>query len=257
MGFKELIERERNLRRSSLILALDLVGEDKAELIKKSKQLISEVTAHLCAVKFGRPIVLSLALQNGVKELVAHCHSLGLPTIMDAKINDIGNTNMLLAKQYFAAGFDAITANPFIGWKDGLEPVFSFAHSQSKGVLTLVYMSHGGAKEGFGQIIANSRTRRKRLQYEVFAEKALRWDADGVIVGGTRPSIIRRVRAIIGREIPIYSPGIGAQGGDAVMATKAGADYLIVGRSLYESKNPRKSAMELSQAIYPYLKAKI
>jgi len=34
--------------------------------------------------------------------------------IMDAKVNDIGNTNQVIAEYYFSAGFDAIIANPFV-----------------------------------------------------------------------------------------------------------------------------------------------
>jgi orotidine-5'-phosphate decarboxylase len=41
------------------------------------------------------------------------------------------------------------------------------------------------------------------------------------------------------------TPGIGAQGGKVRDAIKAGADYVIVGRSIYESENPREVARRL------------
>ncbi len=56
--------------------------------------------------------------------LWSRIHGEGLLAIMDAKVNDIGNTNQIIADYYFAAGFDAIIANPFVGWEEGLKPLF-------------------------------------------------------------------------------------------------------------------------------------
>ena len=36
----------------------------------------------------------------------------------------------------------------------------------------------------------------------------------------------------------LYSPGIGTQGGSSSKAKKLGSDYLIVGRTILNSKNP-------------------
>jgi orotidine-5'-phosphate decarboxylase len=42
---------------------------------------------------------------------------------MDCKVNDIGSTNQVIA-EYYTAGFDALIANPFVGWEEGLELIF-------------------------------------------------------------------------------------------------------------------------------------
>jgi orotidine-5'-phosphate decarboxylase len=42
---------------------------------------------------------------------------------------------------------------------------------------------------------------------------------------------------------------VGAQGGSAGEALQAGADYLIVGRSVYESEDPLASTKELLDQI--------
>ncbi len=47
----------------------------------------------------------------------------------------------------------------------------------------------------------------------------------------------------------IISPGIGAQGGDEVSAVAAGADYVIVGRKIYQASDPVKVAMEIDQRL--------
>jgi len=46
--------------------------------------------------------------------------------------------------------------------------------------------------------------------------------------------------------VPIYSPGIGVQGGKAETALKAGARYLIVGRDIALAQNPAEIAKELN-----------
>jgi len=106
-------------------------------------------------------------------------------------------------------------------------------------------MSHKAANEGYGQTIYDAETGKKTLQYMSFAKKALKRSADGVVVGATYPEKIREVHEILGERIPIYSPGIGAQGGKIQLALRAGASYLIVGRAITLSENPAETAMKI------------
>ena len=168
---------------------------------------------------------------------------------MDAKVNDIGATNQVIAEYYYAAGFDALIANPFVGWDEGLKPLFEVSHRPSRGVILLCYMSHKGASEGYGQTIIDSETGYKTLQYVSFAKKALKWGADGVVVGATVPQKIAEVKQILGGKVDIYSPGVGAQGGAAETAVKAGASYLIVGREITMADDSVKAARILCDLI--------
>jgi orotidine-5'-phosphate decarboxylase len=43
----------------------------------------------------------------------------------------------------------------------------------------------------------------------------------------------------------ILSPGVGAQGGSAAEALRHGADFVIVGRSIYEDPDPRAAALRI------------
>lgn len=248
MGFKQIIEDAAARNRSPIVLALDLTRKDREGLFRDSLKLISSVSRFLCAVKMNHQLVLPLGLHDRVAALVGEAHGRGIPTIMDAKINDIGHTNEFIASQYFSAGFDAVIANPFAGYKDGLEPVFRLSKLQERGVLLLVHMSHKGAREGYGQTVLDEETGERRFQFEVFAERALKWGADGVIVGATFPDIVTRVRSILGEVIPIFSPGVGVQGGSLNGTIAAGAKYVIVGRSIYESDDPARSADELRRS---------
>ena len=46
------------------------------------------------------------------------------------------------------------------------------------------------------------------------------------------------VKKQVGKKLSIYSPGVGTQGGNANEVISVGADYLIVGRSILNAKNP-------------------
>lgn len=248
MEFRQFIDDAAARNKSPIVLALDLAREDREDLFKRTLKLIGSVSRSVCAVKFNHQIILPLGLHDRVASLVEEVHKHDIPVIMDAKINDIGHTNEFIASQYFSAGFDAVIANPFAGFKDGLEPVFRIAKAQQRGVLLLVHMSHSGASEGYGQTVLDEKGE-KKAQFEVFAQRAVRWGADGAIVGATFPETITRAHAILGDGIPIYSPGVGVQGGSLSRALEAGARYAIVGRSIYESDNPAKSAESLRRSV--------
>jgi len=249
------MEASAQKKESNIILALDFpYDENPKQLLPSSLKILESAAPYLCAVKFNRQLVLPLGLFDGVQKIVSRAHDLGLPTIMDAKINDIGNTNRAIAEYYYKAGFDAVIASPFVGWEEGLQPVFDVAKKMNRGVIILVYMSHKGAVEGYGQMVQDSTTKRFIPQYRIFAEKALRWSSDGAVVGATYPERIREVHAVLKGRVPIYSPGVGVQGGNVEVPVKAGAQYLIVGRIIVEAKDPAKIAEQIKDAAWQSLK---
>lgn len=248
MSFIKKMAEAAEKRESKIVLALDFPyekPENRQTLSKRAENIIEAVSPYVCAVKFNHHLVLPLGVFDGVQKLLEKAHEKGLPTIMDCKVNDIGSTNQVIAEYYYEAGFDALIANPFVGWEEGLKPVFEVAKNQRRGVIILAYMSHKGASEGYGQMVVDAESGRKKPQYIVFAEKALKWGADGVVVGATYPEKIGEVQAILGGKIPIYSPGVGVQGGEIKSALKAGASYLIVGRAITLSENPAETAKKI------------
>ena len=48
---------------------------------------------------------------------------------------------------------------------------------------------------------------------------------------------------------PELIPGVGAQGGSAADVIRAGADYVIVGRAIYQADDPKGAAREIAQEI--------
>jgi orotidine-5'-phosphate decarboxylase len=245
LQFKFKIQEIAKTNNSRIVLALDFPFQNfnnSQDLLSKAIDVLEQVYPYICAVKVNNHLVLPLGLFNGVRSLVDEIHAKGLLAIMDAKVNDIGNTNKIIADYYYTAGFDAIIANPFIGWEDGLKPLFETSRKQDKGVILLTYMSHKGAVEGYGQTVVDPITHSSLSQYLVFAQKAVSYAADGVVVGATVPEKIKEIRQVLGEKISIYSPGVGAQGGSAETAIKAGTDYLIVGREIVLAENPAKNA---------------
>lgn len=248
LTFKARMAETAKLKESNIVLALDFPfekSENREILYRKAENVLDAVFPYICAVKFNHHLVLPLGTFNGVQKLAKKVHEKGLLTIMDCKVNDIGATNQVIAEYYYEAGFDALIANPFVGWEEGLKPVFEVAKKLKKGVILLVYMSHKGAAEGYDQMVVDVETRRKAPQYVLFARKALNWAADGVVVGATYPEKIREICKLLGGKIPVYSPGVGAQGGEIEATLNAGASYLIVGRAITLSENPSESAKNI------------
>ena len=252
MSFKAKMAEAAKSKNSRLVLALDFPFEppiNRSTVLEKAQKVLKAVNPYVCAVKINHHLTLPLGLFDGVQALMAQIREQGMLAIMDAKVNDIGNTNQIIAEYYFAAGFDAIIANPFVGWEEGMKPLFDVAKRYNRGVILLTYMSHRGAIEGYGQNTTDAETGAIIPQYVAFARKALAWGADGVVVGATVPQKITEVKTIIQGKADIYSPGVGAQGGAAESAIKAGADYLIVGREIANSTDPEKSASILRDSI--------
>ena len=252
MSFKMKMQEAAKSKNSRLVLALDFPFEtiaNREKILVKAQRVLKAVHPYVCAVKINHHLTLPLGTFDGVQQLVEQIRGQGMLAIMDAKVNDIGNTNQIIAEYYFAAGFDAIIANPFVGWDEGLKPLFEVSKKLNRGVILLTYMSHKGASEGYGQTIIDAQTGEKTLQYISFARKALMWGADAVVVGATVPQKIAEIKQILHDKVDIYSPGVGAQGGAAETAIKAGASYLIVGREITNSNEPATAARSLYESI--------
>jgi orotidine-5'-phosphate decarboxylase len=252
MSFKTKMAESAKSKDSKLVLALDFPFEPQQNhqtILAKAQKVLQAVNPYVCAVKINHHLTLPLGLFEGVAPLVEQIRGQGILAIMDAKVNDIGNTNQVIAEYYFSAGFDAIIANPFVGWEEGMKPLFETAKRVNRGVILLTYMSHKGACEGYGQNVIDPDSGEQVPQYTLFARKALMWGADGVVVGATVPDKIAKVKSILQGKADIYSPGVGAQGGTAEAAICAGSNYLIVGREITNSSDPAKAAKMLADSI--------
>lgn len=234
--FRERIARAAADKKSPVVLALDPPA-NKRNLPEFAAKTIRAVEQHVCAIKMNFHLLLPLSAAE-ISRINRLAHSCGLQSIADIKLNDIENTNEVAVDHLAKMGFDAVIANPFIG-KGALGALVQKAHGAGAGVIALVYMSHPGAKEGFGLEVGG------RGLYRAFLERAADAGADGIVVGATQLDILRQVAG----QLPVYSPGVGAQGGDVAQAVRGGADYLIIGRSIVEAKQPAKVAKEIQDSV--------
>jgi orotidine-5'-phosphate decarboxylase len=255
--YKRKLTASSFVRKSKLIIGLDLVanmtGKDgpavnaeKERLEREALKIVTSTAEHAVAFKINRHLILPVGLFEGIPRIIDAIHDAGITAIADIKLNDIGNTNKVIAKYHFDAGFDAIIVNPLVGMEGGLSSVFEMATLRKRGIITLCYMSHPGSKEGYGLYVSPDGKQKSEPFYHHLARIARKWDTDGVIVGATYPEKITEIREILGPEIPILSPGVGAQGASAKTAIEAGADFVIAARSIVEATDPAAAAASIA-----------
>ena len=200
----------------------------------------------LCGIKLNFHALLPLGKKE-IMKINKTAHQYGLQTIADIKLNDIGNTNQITSKTLWDFGFDAIIINPIMGPK-AIRKIVTEAHKRNRGVIALCHMSAPEAKASYEINVKLSKNSKHKPLYQLFLKWAISSEADGIIVGATYPKIVSYCKKISGKELDIYSPGIGTQGGSVKKAITSGSDFLIVGRTILGSKNPARTAKQLQSA---------
>ena len=161
-----------------------------------------------------------------------------IPTILDFKAGDIGNTAAQYARMaYDQLGVDSVTVNPLMG-TDAVEP---FIRYTDRCAFLLCLTSNSGSAD-FQRLSTE-----KGLLYQVLAQKAVAWSRTGpcgLVVGATHPGELTQIRALA-PDLPFLIPGVGSQGGDAEAVVRHGTDTkgrgILVNASrsiLYASDGP-------------------
>jgi orotidine-5'-phosphate decarboxylase len=239
--FRELTLKFAKEKNSRIVLALDLYKElytlplnirekERKNLLDSAINLLSNIEDYIAGIKIGLPFSLCVNLDN-VEEIIKN-FSNNYFFICDFKIADIGYTNSLIIKNVLNIGFNAAIAHAIIGFKDGLEKIVSEAKKFNAGVLALCAMSHAGAEEFINK------------HYIELLEIAAKSKVDGFILPATYPLYISSARKIYPWAL-IFSPGVGAQKAAFGSAINNGADFEIIGRAIYEAKNPKKEVEKI------------
>ena len=222
-----------------VILANDYNSSEK-NLQNKTIQNIKKLNPYLCGIKLNFHLLLPLSAKDIIK-INKTAHDYGLQTIADIKLNDIGNTNRVTTEHLWNLGFDAVIANPIMGL-DSLKNLVKSSHKEQKGVITLCHMSAPEAKLSYDMQIKMGKTQQL---YQLFLNWALTAKVDGIVVGATFPKIIQYCSKQAGKDLSIFSPGVGTQGGNASEVISSGTNYLIVGRTILNAKNSIAVAKKL------------
>jgi orotidine-5'-phosphate decarboxylase len=207
-------------KKNRIILALDVTSRADA------MRVVEAVKGYVDAIKINWPLILATG-PDMIREM-----SQVKDVICDFKIADIPNTNKLIVEQAMSRGASAVICHGFTG-DDSVKACVDAARGQ---VFVVTEMSHPGGKQ-FTAPLADK-----------LAALAKSAGARGIVAPATRPERIAALRKIIG-GLEIISPGVGAQGGKASDAIRAGADYIIVGRAIYDAPDPGGAAKALADEV--------
>ncbi len=218
-------------KNSRLILALDLFCEELncKDISRRIESILDSLRKYVAGVKLGLPTILTLQ-RSVLKEIIDDFKNEYF-FIADMKIADIGYISRVLVKTVEAVGFDAVISHAIIGY-DALKEVVDEAKTKGMGVLSVCAMSHKGAEETINMLFM------KNLEISVKA------GVDGFILPATMPKYIMEARRIYRKHL-IFSPGVGVQGAFPGSAIRAGADFEIVGRTIYTSETPLDVTMKI------------
>ncbi|AIY89866.1 orotidine-5'-phosphate decarboxylase [Geoglobus acetivorans] len=206
-----------------LILALDVQDKEVAlDIARKCGEYVD-------FIKVNYPLVLSAGIDvvSGLSRI--------RPVIADFKIADIPYTASLIADIAFRHGVRAVIAHGFAG-RDMLQAVRDVADRYGGEVYAVTELSSQGGREFMtGHALE-------------IVDVAKEVGCDGLIAPATRPERIAEIKRRAG-SLKVICPGVGAQGGTLEDVLKAGADGIIVGRTIYQSEDPARTAREIRERI--------
>ncbi len=210
-------------------------------------QFIGKVAPFAAAVKPNRNYIKDLSRED-IQKINNLVHVLGMVSIDDSKLVDIGDTNDSGLYHAQAEGFDAVTYSPFPG---NMQEAVNQARARGLGLIPLVLMSNKQFKRMKNMRIGNMRA------FEYYAWQAAEYDADAIVVGAPSPDNhitdeeVRAVKEIVEDKL-VLMPGVGAQGGDAqYIINRFGKDNVIanVGRAIAGRYNPAKAAEKYQKML--------
>ena len=171
--------------------------------------IISQLHDYVCAIKLNFHVILPLS-KIELKKITQIAHDFNLQIIADLKLNDIFDTNQVTIRYLSSLGFDSVIVNPFIG-KISLKSTVDYAHSLNFGVISLVYMSHADAVEGYGASLAIpngiDKSENSKPVYRIFYDNSKSVGVDGVVIGGNRLDILKELRSKDNEGPPDLLPG--------------------------------------------------
>jgi orotidine-5'-phosphate decarboxylase len=223
------------LERQGIVLALDLPSPTEAlKLLKKTRK-------HIVGVKISWPMIIDHSIHSwSFLDLLEYAHKNGLPVIADLKLGDIENTdiNIIAALRGTTKEglIDYVTLQGLALSRSTLSECVHFAHDNHIGTFVVAKMT-----DGFDRL---SEVEAKVMPIIIAKHAAMKL-SDGVVLPATDPSLIAECRRVLGPKMLIMSPGVKVQGAKPGDAIRAGANFEVVGRAIYEAKDPTKTARSI------------
>ncbi len=223
--------------------------------LNKALYLCEEIKTHIGGIKLGKEFISSFG-PEGIKAISA----LGLPIFADVKFHDIPHT---VYKAIKALGFlkPAIINVHTAGGLKMMEAAAKAAAEIEQdygmrplmiGVTILTSLSEKEIKDvGYHHPIAE--------QVQIMAQLAKKAGLDGVVCSSHE---IKAIKKACGGHFKTIVPGIRPQGSDKgdqsrimtpAEALKEGADFLVIGRPITASDNPKLMAQQIVQEIQKFM----
>lgn len=206
---------------SRVIVAMDVTDRESAVRIARA------VTDEIFAIKVNWPIILGCG-----PDIVAELGDYG-KVICDLKIADIPNTVRLIIEQITRQKPWGVITHAFPG-ADSLEA--AVRTNPSLKVFSIVAMSNPGSVQMVDQ------------HFEEMVRISVDAGVYGFVGPGNKPELLAQIRELAAGKT-IITPGIGAQGGNPADAIKAGSDYVIVGRHIYNAADPLAAVKNINSEI--------
>ena len=224
-----------------IIVALDL------DNIKKAITLVKELKKEVYAFKIGHEFFYNFGI-NGYKKIYNICPKI----FLDLKLHDIPNT--------VQKGLKAISK---------LNPIFTTIHLSGGDEMQKISVLKNNKKTYIlGVTVLTSLDKKQTLKYykeknvsilvKKFAKYAKKNNLSGLVCSPLEINIIRKE---VGEKMILVVPGIRPDKKSSTIkddqkrtltpkeAINLGADFLVIGRPIIESKNPLETIKKINQSI--------
>jgi orotidine-5'-phosphate decarboxylase len=174
------------------------------------------------------------------------------PIFLDLKLNDIPNTVAGAAKAAAQLGVKMITVHALAGRSALRAAADALGEQEDRPKLLAVTILTSLSNDDLIEMGVASSPEEAVLRLGTLAVRA---GADGLVCS---PLEVAALRKAVGPDKLLVVPGVRPQGtakddqarvATASQAVRAGADYLVVGRPLRESPDPRKAARALAAEL--------
>jgi orotidine-5'-phosphate decarboxylase len=218
-----------------LIVALDLESAEQARAMADALDGVVEF------FKIG----LTLQLAPGIEKLIRDLIQRKKKVFLDYKYYDIAATLTKAVSRAVDLGVSFLTVH---GTSECIRGAMKGRGSSDlKIFIVTVLTSHD--KADIDELGYTNQTVQELVLYR--AKKALQAGCDGVIASGQEAKAIRDLSDQLGKSLLVVTPGIRPDGypeddqkrkTTPTQAITAGADYLVLGRPITDSPNPREAA---------------
>jgi orotidine-5'-phosphate decarboxylase len=253
VGYNRLVDthlRTDIAPQQRLIVALDV--DSGAEALQLIGQLDSDVNFY----KVG----LQLFMQGGLT-IVQRIVEQGKKVFLDLKIDDTPRTVQAAVRNSAIDGVEFFTLQGNTATVRAAK--LGRANRSSPKFLQVTYLSSWDSSDLIDYLQIDSSTDQFSIDEQVVkrASRILDCGCDGVIASGTSVARLRREYP----QLLIVTPGIRPAGSGSddhkramtpFEAIQAGADYLVVGRPILSSDDPKRTARRIQQEIEQALRSK-